>query len=915
MTLSRRLAALLAVGALPVAVLASIQPTAAAPSPSTLTVGVAGAGPASQSFSGGPITGSEDASGNATPPPSCDQPACESIPLTVVAPPGTPHLITVTVTVNFDAAQGNPEGLTGLDAYILDSNGNELGGDPLGSAPSVAVADKIGPGSYTIEVTGEALAQGETYTGTVAATLASAPGPPATTLSFGPSTVVSPVILGGEPQISQERPVANPKPGAGLDPQRGFVDWPVSSRTQIGTLWRTINGGESYRQIVDLSCAERQVPNCYTGGGGDTVNRVNNYDGTVLFGDQESLAQEAFASSADHGDSFPVARQTAVSSAATGVDRQWISAVDAPGIMAGPFINFELEGLFSYHIPDAGEYVAGVGTDGILRPGADPVIPSVSQSGPSRVDVQAGSHGSGWFYQSYRDSNGFEVASVPLTQYQDRTAYHVNLVNADQPQVFPWITLDKQGNLYAVWVSTDGQLYYSVSRITDKANDPAQGGVPASTWSAKVQVNPPALGSTIFPEVIAGDAGRIAIVYMATSDYTGISDNAPAGNTPARWKTYLSESVNALDPHPTFLVGDVSHRYAHLGSICTSGTTCIATGGDRSLLDMIDITMDSSGRVQVVYCDNNTSFARQEVAEGSQGSGFVKVARLATGPSLLAGHAPFAVTYPTSYRKAAAGDATWPNTAAGVNLPSLDITGVGANLDGSDLVGRIDLSDAGAAAFARDLTAYNTASSAAGSTDPSATRLQYVLRWDSPEGETYYLTAETDSSGNATYYGGKVDSSSAVNNVSSAVAIAYRPQTGFTVTGQVSGHSLLLRAPLSQFGLHAGSTLVALGAYSLAGAADTTLAGQPETSQVLAAMRDVDSSPAIDALLSAGSVPGSTAVVPPTTTTTTGAAGLSGTPNTGGAPLTPLAPLAASWVIAGVVLLARRSRRRDGLRG
>src|SRR4029077_18068483 len=150
-----------------------------------------------------------------------------------------------------------------------------------------------------------------TYTGTLAASVGQASAPVVTSLQFSPSTIVSPTFLGAEPQISFERPSSSAKSGSGLDASRGFVDWPVSSRTQIGSLWRTVDGGDTYRQLDDLSFAERQVPNCDTGGGGDTVNRVNQYDGTLLYGDQESLAQEAFASSIDHGDSFPATRQFA----------------------------------------------------------------------------------------------------------------------------------------------------------------------------------------------------------------------------------------------------------------------------------------------------------------------------------------------------------------------------------------------------------------------------------------------------------------------------------------------------------------------------------------------------------------------------------------------------------------------------
>jgi hypothetical protein len=882
---------------------------AAAPSPSSLTVT---AGGAVASFSGGPITGSADGSGNAAPPPACAAPACESIPLTVKAPAGLPaKQIWVTVTVYFNAPATNPLGLTGLDAYLLDSSGNLVDGDTLGSAPSVAVGGQLDPGSYTVEISGEAGAAAETYTGTVLASIGPPPEPSAhqlpTPLRFSPAALVSPTILGGEPQISFERPVAGAQPG--LDPQRGFVDWPVSSRTNIGTLWRTLNGGDSYRQIVDPSCSVRQVPNCNTGGGGDTVNRVNNYDGTLLFGDQESLAAEALASSTDHGDTFPATRQFAVTAAGTGVDRQWISSVDAPNVMGGPVDAFALDGVFSYHIPGGGEYVSGIDTSGLVHPAVAPVIPLVSQSGPSRVDVQPGSHGRGYFYQSYRDSVGFRVAVAPLSQYQSPAGYVLQTVTTDQPQVFPWIALDTQGNLYAVWVSTDGNLYLSDSLIDDPANDPTArpAGVPGTKWSSKVRINPPALGSTVFPEIVAGDPGRIAITYMATGTggYTGVSDGAPAT---AQWDSYVSLSTDALSSAPQFQIGMVQHRWAHTGTICTAGTTCVAAApmGDRSLLDMIDVTMDVDGRVAVVYSDNQNAFAPAETSQGSQGSPYIKVARLASGPSLLAGHGPYAYTYPTAYRTSAAGDATWPNSAAGTNIPSLDILGSGVSASGGQVVGRIDLADGGAAAFTRDLGAYNTQNS--GSLDPAATRLQYLLRWeDGTDG--YYMAAESDASGNLTYYGGKVDGGNAISNGTSAVGIAYRPQTAFPVTGEVSGHTLLLKANMSQFHLATGSTLQGLAAYSLAGPSDGLISAQPASSQIFTAMRTVDASPPMDAVLAAsaaqsgGTPPGGGAAPATVSTPNTAAAGPAGA-------AAPLAALALLGVGAAAGARRRRERRR-----
>ena len=848
-----RLFLALPIGAvLAVGLLAGLTSATAAPSPSSLTVGVGGAAPGTASFTGGPITGSADASGSVS-PVVCQAPACEALPVTLKAPAGTPgKALTLTVSIAFTPTSGTSDGqgLDGLDLYLLDSAGNVVGvPSQSGASPAVSTAAGLDPGTYTIEVTGENAAVQISYKGTAAAALTppvvatGGTGAAFNTLSFGPATVVSPVIMGGEPQLTFERAVASPAKGAGLDPNRGFVDWPVSSRTMIGTLWRTVNGGASYRQIVDTTCAARQVPNCYTGGGGDTVNRVNNYDGTVDFGDQESLAQEAFASSIDHGDSFPAARQSPVTSSFTGVDRQWIATVDAPGYPADPSGSSNLQAIFSYHIPAAGEIVAGIGADGVVRPGV-PVLPNVSQSGPSITDTHPGSPGAGWFYQPYRDGGGFEVGAAPIGSYQNPTAYHVGTVTTNSPPSFPWLGLDRAGNLYAVWVGPDGNTYLSVSPITNPKNDPkaTPAGVPATFWTPKVRVNPPGLDSTMFPEMVAGDPGRIAIVFMAASGYSGISDNAPPTT---RWMTYAAISTDALSGSPTFSYGAVSHRVAHVGNICTSGTTCVATMKDRSLLDMIDIDIDAAGRPLVVYSDNNNQWARDEVSTGSQGSAYIKVAPLTVGPSLFADRPGYDIGTETQCVRSAAGDAGWPNTAAGKNLPGLDVVGACLATSGDQLVARIPLTAAGAAAFTAALNGYN----AVRGTDPQATRLQYVVRWDAGNDNTYYMAAEADSAGKLTYYGGKVTGANTVSNVNSAVALDYIPVSGYTVTGTLDGNTLVLTAPLKAFASKVGDTLYSVQAFSLVGPDNRTLGGQPETDQVLAAMRNLDTSPPFDAVL------------------------------------------------------------------
>jgi MYXO-CTERM domain-containing protein len=191
------------------------------------------------------------------------------------------------------------------------------------------------------------------------------------------------------------------------------------------------------------------------------------------------------------------------------------------------------------------------------------------------------------------------------------------------------------------------------------------------------------------------------------------------------------------------------------------------------------------------------------------------------------------------------------------------------------------------------------------STDLPASRLQYVVRWEYA-GDTWYLTAEADSAGKLTFYGGKVDAGNAVSNVNAAVAIAYRPQTAFPVTGEIQGNTLLLRGRLAAFGVAPGSTLISYQAFSLAGPADAVLAGAPETSQVFATMRDVDGSPPMDAVIAGPEqqplvpIPGGKAQP----------VALAGTPNAAAAPPSSgAAPLAALGLVGLLWAGARRRRR------
>ncbi len=805
-------------------------------------------------------------------------PTTDTFSLTVTNPGGayyTTHNATLVVRIDWtpvtnDAA--NDLGLTVTDTPPGTTTAEYFDSHQVGSAfETVSISNPNFGVVYSIGVCADTNAAPQAYTGkaTLTGAVIGASGGPSfdsAEVDFGAATIVSPTFLGGEPQATIERPQANSVQGA-VDPSRVFIDWPLSTRTQTGQLYRSPNGGDTFKPLIDLSCAARNRPTCATGGGGDTVNRVNFYDGTVFFGDQEGVGNEALATSTDHGDTFPLARQFAVSNAATGVDRQWIAAVNAPGKVEATS-GKEVRGFYSYHVPAAGEYIQGIDATGTPIPQPAPQILSVSQSGPSRVDTTGGP-GTDYVYQGFRDGTGFRVGVSKISSYLMPGSWKVGTVSTDQPAIFPWINLDSHGNCYAAWV-TGGKLFYSYSLIDDPTNNPAMGGTPATTWSPKMQVNLPGLASTVFPEIVAGDPGRVAILYMGTADGpSGVSDNSPVN---ANWNTYVAFLSNGLTPTPSISTGKVNHRVAHTGSICTSGTTCT---GDRSLLDMIDLQYDSTGRVGVVFTDNNSAFGTATGTAPVKGSPFVHYAKEAVGPSLLSGAPAISISQPNNDVSAAAGDARWPNTAAGANLPSLDLTGDALHIDGSNnLVATLNLSDATVAGMQRDLTAYNGVTQTGG----QASRLQYVLRFSTAT-NIYYLAADIGIGATTLrYYGGKLDGSNdQVTNGASALGATYTSKKLYT--GTLTGGKLTITAPAADFGMATNTPLFSVEGFSFAGPAegsDTVIANP---------MRQIDAVVAFDTILGAA-----TAAV-------------------------PYAPVTAALVLVGVAAIAAdglRRRRRSG---
>lgn len=158
--------------------------------------------------------------------------------------------------------------------------------------------------------------------------------------------------------------------------------------------------------------------------------------------------------------------------------------------------------------------------------------------------------------------------------------------------IFPWGTVDSAGNVYVLYNSDKGSpthfhTYYVYS--TDKAK----------TWSAPVKVDgvPLGVGAQIYS---TGDAGAPGVLDMAWYGETG----AGGPDAVSDWDINFAQIRNATSATPSITrqavaPGDPIHH----GDICLNGLLCIL-GGDRSLLDFMELQIGKDGMAQIAYADN-----------------------------------------------------------------------------------------------------------------------------------------------------------------------------------------------------------------------------------------------------------------------------------------------------------------------
>src|SRR5438034_10606840 len=165
----------------------------------------------------------------------------------------------------------------------------------------------------------------------------------------------------------------------------------------------------------------------------------------------------------------------------------------------------------------------------------------------------------------------------------------------DPAQIFVQMAIDRAGNLYYNWsqarnVTSSGEgeqdIYYTFS--TD-------GGV---HWASPIDLTGSANDSAVFPWMVAGDAGRVDLVYYKSN--SGANSNVAPPDTV--WNVYFAQSMNALNTGANFKSAQVSAEPNHIGGLCTGGLSC---SGDRDLLDFFTVDVDHLGAAVIAYSDDH----------------------------------------------------------------------------------------------------------------------------------------------------------------------------------------------------------------------------------------------------------------------------------------------------------------------
>ena len=201
---------------------------------------------------------------------------------------------------------------------------------------------------------------------------------------------------------------------------------------------------------------------------------------------------------------------------------------------------------------------------------------------------------------------------------------------------------DAESTVYAAWWNQkDYRIYYAYSKDFGFSWSPpvAVSGVNYATPPSGADAGG-VVRSTVFPTLVAGAAGRVAVAYLGTEDaavHPEQCDRAHGLGVDCRWRLYVTTIEGASTASPamsTYAMTDgalAQDKYVQVGSIRVGGDN---GGNDRNLLDFIGSEVDADGWFVVAFADGCVS---PGTCRDGQGTNMASFAKMASGFNLFAG--------------------------------------------------------------------------------------------------------------------------------------------------------------------------------------------------------------------------------------------------------------------------------------
>lgn len=389
-------------------------------------------------------------------------------------------------------------------------------------------------------------------------------------------------------------------------------------RNQV-KMWTSEDGGKSFKR-VDAVGGLAQPPTQNTGFSDPDLTQD---DGGRIYNTGINLANDALFSSGDGGKTFD--RGTA--NCHNG-DRPWLAGAKRDEVFLA---TNTLEGTLSHQVFRSTDGGSTCSVQGIPAAGDFPQGGSWTGNGKLLYDdtrdalVEPA---------NIQNPDGSPALGVDTWRRGDATFTPHKAVDTSLYAHWAMIAIDDAGGLYLVW--DDDPRASGTSGGCDGAETPVANSIRmvhsgdfGKTWGAPVTVARPQGQRVLWPWVVAGDKGKVNVVWYQTDKVVDLA----CQNAELRAMSTTITAADTASPQPGNSA-DVAGRPISVGNICQSGTTCVATGEDRRLGDFFTNAIDERGCVMVATGDTTS---KDPITGGPRTVAQPLFVRQNSGPALRGG--------------------------------------------------------------------------------------------------------------------------------------------------------------------------------------------------------------------------------------------------------------------------------------